>query len=76
MKYSKALLVGLDPLRVGAGGVALICADCAPCELRPLSFFVAWSGVLTLAWEGFPPAGMPLHSSPAPHFPALNLLMF
>jgi hypothetical protein len=64
-------LMHLDPLRVGAGGVALICADCAPCELRPLSFFVAWSGVLTLAWEGFPPAIAAVKKKIARKFPML-----
>jgi hypothetical protein len=64
-------LMHLDPLRVGAGGVALICADCAPCELRPLSFFVAWSGVLTLAWEGFPPAIAAIKTKISRKFPML-----
>jgi hypothetical protein len=36
--------------------VAAVAATCAPCELRPRAFFVAWSGVLALAFEGFPPA--------------------
>ena len=35
--------------------VAAVAATCAPCELRPRAFFVAWSGVLTLVYEGFPP---------------------
>ncbi|KAG2493056.1 hypothetical protein HYH03_008719 [Edaphochlamys debaryana] len=26
-----------------------------PCLLRPLSFFVSWNGVITLAYSGFPP---------------------
>ena len=56
VRRKHASLMRLDPLRVGAGGVALLCADCEPFELRPRSFFVAWSGVMTLAWEGFPPA--------------------
>ena len=61
----------LDPTRVGAGGVALLCADCEPCELRASRFFVAWSGVLTLAWEGFPPAVAALKRKIARAFPAL-----
>ena len=36
--------------------VAAVATTCAPCELRPRAFFVAWSGVLALAFEGFPPA--------------------
>lgn len=56
LRRKHSSLMRLDPLRVGAGGVALLCADCEPFELRPRSFFVAWSGVMTLAWEGFPPA--------------------
>ena len=61
----------LDPTRVGAGGVALLCADCEPCELRASRFFVAWSGMLTLAWEGFPPAVAALKRKIARAFPAL-----
>jgi hypothetical protein len=64
-------LMRLDPTRVGAGGVALLCADCEPCELRASRFFVAWSGVLTLAWEGFPPAVAALKRKIARAFPAL-----
>ena len=41
------------------------------CELRPKAFFVAWSGVLTLAWEGFPPAIASLKRRIASAFPAL-----
>ena len=29
--------------------VAAVATTCAPCELRPRAFFVAWSGVLALA---------------------------
>ena len=47
---------GFDSARFGADGVALLASECAPCELRPKRFFVAWSGVLTIAWRGFPPA--------------------
>ena len=39
----------------GAPDVASLASACEPCELRPKQFFVAWSGVMTLAWEGFPP---------------------
>jgi hypothetical protein len=29
--------------------------SCAPCALKPVALFGAWSGVLTLVYEGFPP---------------------
>lgn len=32
----------------------LIRSEC-PCALRPNAFFVAWNGVLTLVYTGFPP---------------------
>ena len=54
-----------------AAGIAAMCEDCEPCELRPKAFFVAWSGVLTLAWEGFPPAIASLKRRIASAFPAL-----
>lgn len=54
-----------------AAGVAAMCEDCEPCELRPRAFFVAWSGVMTLAWEGFPPAIASLKRRIARAFPAL-----
>ena len=45
----------LDPPRFSGAGVALLAAFRKKCVLRPKQFFVAWSGVLTLAWSGFPP---------------------
>ena len=70
--------VGNDPrdkrarVRGGdAAGIAAMCEDCEPCELRPKAFFVAWSGVLTLAWEGFPPAIASLKRRISRAFPAL-----
>ena len=54
-----------------AAGIAAMCEDCEPCELRPKAFFVAWSGVLTLAWEGFPPAIASLKRRISRAFPAL-----
>ena len=55
-----------------AAGIAAMCQDCEPCELRPKAFFVAWSGVMTLAWEGFPPAMASLKRRIARAFPALS----
>jgi hypothetical protein len=48
-----------------------MCEDCEPCELRPTAFFVAWSGVMTLAWQGFPPVLADLKRRIAETFPAL-----
>ena len=61
----------MDP-RFGAGGVALLAAARERCELRPKQFFVAWSGVLTLAWRGFPPEIEALKRDIASAFPALK----
>lgn len=41
------------------------------CELQPLSFFVSWSGVLTLAYSGFPPALAALKASISSCFQSL-----
>ena len=30
-------------------------ATCTPCALKPCALFAAWSGVLTMVYEGFPP---------------------
>ena len=38
-----------------ADAVTAAAADCAPATLIPETFFVAWNGVLTLVYEGFPP---------------------
>ena len=54
-----------------AKGIAAMCEDCEPCELRPTAFFVAWSGVMTLAWQGFPPVLADLKRRIAETFPAL-----
>ena len=54
-----------------AKGIAAMCEDCEPCELRPAAFFVAWSGVMTLAWQGFPPVLAGLKRRIAETFPAL-----
>jgi hypothetical protein len=54
-----------------AKGIAAMCEDCEPCELRPTTFFVAWSGVMTLAWQGFPPVLADLKRRIAETFPAL-----
>ena len=54
-----------------AKGIAAMCEDCEPCELRPPAFFVAWSGVMTLAWQGFPPVLAGLKRRIAETFPAL-----
>ena len=54
-----------------AKGIAAMCEDCEPCELRPRAFFVAWSGVITLAWQGFPPVLAGLKRRIAETFPAL-----
>ena len=54
-----------------AKGIAAMCEDCEPCELRPRAFFVAWSGVITLAWHGFPPVLADLKRRIAETFPAL-----
>ena len=54
-----------------AKGIAAMCEDCEPCELRPRAFFVAWSGVMTLAWQGFPPVLAGLKRRIAETFPAL-----
>ena len=54
-----------------AKGIAAMCEDCEPCELRPRAFFVAWSGVMTLAWHGFPPVLAGLKRRIAETFPAL-----
>lgn len=35
--------------------VATIAAERSACILDPLAFFCSWNGVLTLAYEGFPP---------------------
>lgn len=62
----------LDPPRLGASGVARLAAARERCELRPKQFFVAWSGVLTLAWRGFPPEIEALKRDIASAFPALK----
>ena len=54
-----------------AKGIAAMCEDCEPCELRPTAFFVAWSGVMTLAWQGFPPVLADMKRRIAETFPAL-----
>lgn len=55
-----------------AKGIAAMCEDCEPCELRPRAFFVAWSGVMTLAWHGFPPVLAGLKRRIVETFPALS----
>lgn len=35
--------------------VEALVAETRPCLLRPAAFFVAWSGVLVVAFDGFPP---------------------
>ena len=34
--------------------LAYLVGQCRPCVLRPFCFFVSWSGVLALAYRGFP----------------------
>lgn len=54
-----------------AKGIAAMCEDCERCELESRAFFVAWSGVITLAWQGFPPVLAGLKRRIAETFPAL-----
>jgi hypothetical protein len=49
----------MDPAMEAAEAIvtgALSSAPPAACELRPRAFFLAWQGVLTLAFEGWPPS--------------------
>lgn len=39
---------------VNACVVERLISDSSACVLRPIEFFVAWSGVVTLAFSGFP----------------------
>lgn len=39
-----------------AGALPALISEAEACTLRPLEFFVAWHGVLTIAYSGFPPA--------------------
>ena len=52
--------------------MAALVASRERCELRPKQFFVAWSGVLTLAWRGFPPEIEALKRHIASTWPALG----
>ena len=44
-----------EDFTAGAAVLAALPPETEATELVPLSFFVAWSGVLTLVYEGFPP---------------------
>ena len=44
-----------EDFTAGTAVLAALPPETEATELVPLSFFVAWSGVLTLVYEGFPP---------------------
>lgn len=44
------------PAAAPAADLSALLRAAAPSCLEPLAFFVSWQGVLTLAYEGFPPA--------------------
>jgi hypothetical protein len=60
-----------DPSGVATATVASLASQCSPCQLVPKQFFVAWSGVVTLAWSGFPPQLAELKRAIAETFPDL-----
>lgn len=67
------------PAATPAGEGPSLLADCLAiasntphCELQPLSLFVAWNGVLVLAYEGFPPPLQRLKAQLADRHPALS----
>eukprot|EP00965_Chrysotila_dentata_P207815 6184346-Pleurochrysis_carterae.AAC.3 len=44
-----------EELRIIVDVLTPLIAETAPCQLQPRGFFVAWNGVLTMAFSGFPP---------------------
>lgn len=47
---------GLSNTWLTVGPLPALISEAEACTLRPLEFFVAWQGVLTIAYSGFPPA--------------------
>ena len=58
---SEVLSSGNEPMRSPHEeslevAAASVCREAETCVLTPLSFFLAWNGVLVLTYEGFPPS--------------------